>query len=152
MVEMDEFLRSRWFWWALALGLFALEAMLPGTFMLWLGFAAVGVGLVTLVFGGLELWMQWVLFSVLSMVAVAMGWRWRRTHVDAPTDQPLLNRRAEQFVGRVVVLEGPLVNGSGRARLGDTLWSVSGPDLPGGARVRITAADGSRFVVVPVEL
>jgi len=144
-------MRSSWFWWALALALFAAEAMLPGTFMLWLGFAAVGVGVITLLFGGIELWVQWVLFSLLAMVAVAAGWRWRRTHADSPTDQPLLNRRAEQYVGKVVVLEGPLVNGSGRARVGDTLWSVSGPDLPGGSRVRIAAAEGSRLVVVPAE-
>lgn len=148
---MDEFLRSSWFWWALALALFAAEAMLPGTFMLWLGFAAVGVGLVTLVASGLELWVQWVIFSLLSMVAVAIGWRWRRTHVDTPTDQPLLNRRAQQYVGQVVTLEGPLVNGVGRAHVGDTLWTVAGPDLPGGARVRITGAVGSRLTVIPAE-
>ena len=148
---MDEFLRSSWFWWALALGLFALEAMMPGAFMLWLGFAAVGVGLVTLVFDGFALWQQWVLFSLLSLVAVGLGWRWRRRTPDAPTDQPALNRRAEQYIGRVVTLEGAIVNGLGRAHVGDTLWPVAGPDLPTGSRVRITGANGSRFTVTPAE-
>ena len=148
---MDEFLRSSWFWWAFALGLFALEAMMPGAFMLWLGFAAVGVGLVTLVFDGFLLWQQWVLFSLLSLVAVALGWRWRRRTPDSPTDQPSLNRRAEQLVGRVVTLESAIVNGQGRARVGDTLWSVAGPDLPTGTSVRITGAQGSRLTVAPVQ-
>src|SRR5690606_25974898 len=148
---MDEFLRSSWFWWAFALGLFALEAMLPGAFMLWLGFAAVGVGLVTLVFDGMALWQQWVLFSLLSLVAVSLGWRWRRRTPDSPTDQPALNRRAEQLVGRVVTLESAIVNGLGRARVADTLWTVMGPDLASGTHVRITGADGSRLQVVAAD-
>jgi inner membrane protein len=35
-----------WTWFALALVLFALEALRPGRFALWLGFAAVLVGVV----------------------------------------------------------------------------------------------------------
>ena len=35
-----------WIWFALALVLFAVEALRPGRFALWLGFAAVLVGIV----------------------------------------------------------------------------------------------------------
>ena len=148
---MDELLRSSWFWWALALALFAAEALLPGTFMLWLGFAAAGVAVIVLVVE-LPLWGQWVVFSLLSLLSVWLGWRWRGRHPDeAPTDQPLLNRRAQQYIGRVVQLEGAIVNGNGRAHVGDTLWSVVGPDLPSGSRVRIVDAQGPRLVVEPAE-
>ena len=37
---------TSWVWFALALLLFAVEALRPGKFALWLGFAAVLVGLV----------------------------------------------------------------------------------------------------------
>ena len=50
-----DWMQSAWFWWALALALFALEALAPGAFMLWLGFAAAAAGLVQLLFPDLGL-------------------------------------------------------------------------------------------------
>jgi membrane protein implicated in regulation of membrane protease activity len=37
---------TSWMWFALALLLFAIEALRPGRFALWLGFAAVLVGII----------------------------------------------------------------------------------------------------------
>lgn len=58
------------------------------------------------------------------------------------TDQPDLNRRPDQLVGRSVVVEEAIVHGRGKVRVGDTLWLVQGPDAPAGAEMRVTAADG----------
>jgi inner membrane protein len=49
-------------------------------------------------------------------------------------------------VGRVFVLEQPIVNGVGKLRIDDTLWDVDGPDLPTGARVKVTGLNGMRLV------
>ena len=43
-----------WSWWLLGLVLIILEMLLPGTFMLWLGMAALGVELVVLLFPALD--------------------------------------------------------------------------------------------------
>lgn len=59
------------------------------------------------------------------------------------TDQPDLNRRSAQLVGRVVVIEEAIAHGRGKARLGDTLWVVEGPDAPAGVEMRVTAAQGA---------
>lgn len=59
------------------------------------------------------------------------------------TDQPDLNRRPDQLIGRVVVVEEPIVHGRGRVRLDDTLWIADGPDAPAGAEMRVTAAQGA---------
>jgi membrane protein implicated in regulation of membrane protease activity len=59
------------------------------------------------------------------------------------TDQPDLNRRPEQLVGRVLVVEEAIDSGRGKVRAGDTLWPVQGPDAPPGAEVRVTAAHGT---------
>ncbi len=59
------------------------------------------------------------------------------------TDQPDLNRRPDQLVGRVAVVEEPIVHGRGRVRLDDTLWMADGPDAPAGAEMRVTAARGA---------
>jgi len=145
---MDDIIRTSWFWWAFAFLLYAAEALLPGIYLLWLGFAATAVAVVTLVLD-LPIWIQWSLFSVFSLASLYFGWRWKKSHQSSPTDKPLLNRRAQQYVGRVVTLETAIQNGRGRAHVDDTLWRVSGPDLPAGTQVRITGAEGARFTVEP---
>jgi membrane protein implicated in regulation of membrane protease activity len=146
-MSMD-WMGSDWFWWAFALALFALEALLPGTFMLWLGFAALGTGVVHWLAPGLEPTGQWFVFAVLGLVAVGIGWWLRKFRPSPESDQPLLNRRADQLVGRVFPLESAIVDGRGRLKIGDAYWSTQGPDLPAGTRVRIDAVDGMLLRVV----
>src|SRR5262249_60004346 len=66
----------------------------------------------------------------------------------AASDQPLLNRRSEQQIGKVATLTEPIKDGQGRVRIGDTIWRVTGPDLPAGAQVRVTAATAAGLELV----
>ncbi|WP_433852160.1 NfeD family protein [Stenotrophomonas nitritireducens] len=133
-------------WAALAVILFAAEAMAPGAFMLWMGLAATAVFLVVWAYDGLAVLMQVVLFVVLSFVSIQVYRTWFRRRA-RPSDQPLLNRRAEQMVGRVVVLDQAIANGTGRAKVDDAFWVVAGPDLPAGSHVRVVAVDGMTLKV-----
>lgn len=133
-------------WAAVALVLFALEALAPGAFMLWLGFAATVVFLGVLAVPGIPLLGQAAAFVVLSFVSIQVYRSWFRRGEPA-SDQPTLNRRAEQLVGRVVPLERGIVNGRGRVQIADAFWDVSGPELPAGAAVRIVAAHGMTLEV-----
>jgi len=133
-------------WAALALLLFAAEALAPGAFMLWLGFAAVAVFVVVLLVPGIPLLAQAAAFVVLSFVSIQVYRRWFRNRTPR-NDQPALNRRAVALVGRVVPLEQGIVNGSGRVQIADAFWDVSGPDLPAGTVVRVVAAHGMTLVV-----
>lgn len=133
-------------WAAVALVLFALEALAPGAFMLWLGFAAAAVFLGVLLVPGLPLLAQAAAFVVLSFVSIQVYRSWFRRREPA-SDQPMLNRRAEQLVGRVVPLERGIANGRGRVQIADAYWDVSGPELPAGAAVRIVAAHGMTLEV-----
>lgn len=63
------------------------------------------------------------------------------------SDDPNLNRRGEQLVGRAGVVVEPIVGGRGRVRLGDTLWTAEGADAPEGAIVRVTEARGTVLLV-----
>lgn len=136
-----EWMNSDWFWWGLALALFALEAVLPGTFMLWLGFAALGTGVVHFIAPGVGLGVLWIVFAVLSLVAVWIGWEVRKRRAPRASDQPLLNRRGEQLIGRVFPLDAEIRDGRGRVKIGDAFWIAEGPDLPAGTRVRVHAVD-----------
>lgn len=147
---MSEWMASSWFWWSIALLLLAAEAMLPGAFMLWLGAAAVATALVVLLVD-IPIVGQWVLFSLLGLVAVGIGWRYRSRNEPAPSDQPLLNQRAQQLIDRVFVLDSAISNGRGRLKIGDAFWTAEGEDLPVGTRVRVIAVNGMVLKVRAVE-
>ena len=133
-------------WAAVALLLFAAEAMAPGAFMLWLGFAAVAVFAAVLLVPGIPLLAQAAAFVALSFVSIQVYRRWFRKR-EKPSDQPALNRRTAALVGRVVPLERAIVDGHGRVQIADAFWEVSGPDLPAHAHVRVVGADGMTLQV-----
>lgn len=137
------------FWAVLALVLIGLETLAPGILLLWLGFAAAGVFLLVLTGIELSVPMQTLAFVVLSFVSVGVFFRYFRKH--GVTDQPLLNRRQEQLVGKHLNLESAIVNGDGRVKIGDAFWPVQGPDMPQGALVRVIAVDAGVLRVLPAE-
>jgi membrane protein implicated in regulation of membrane protease activity len=137
-------------WAVLALVLIAAETIVPGAFLMWLGFAAGVMFLVVLGVPGLPLLAQAVMFTVLSFLFVYLYRRWFRDR-DRRTDQPALNRRTAALIGRVVTLERAIVQGRGRVQIADAFWEVTGPDSPGGTSVRIVGADAMTLQVEPVE-
>ena len=133
-------------WAAIALLLFAAEAMAPGAFMLWLGFAAVVVFAIVLLFSGIPVLAQAAIFVVLSFVSIQVYRRWFRKR-EKPSDQPALNRRTVALIGRVVPLERAIVDGHGRVQIADAFWTGEGPDMPAGTQVRVVAVDGMSLKV-----
>lgn len=130
-----------WNWWLLGVVLMAIEAIAPGFFFLWMGVAALLVGLLLTL-----LPMAWtyqvLLFAVLSVGSI-VAWRLRLRRHPTQTQDSLLNRRGHQYVGRVFTLEAPVVNGYGKIRVDDSTWKVAvNQDCPAGARLRIVGADG----------
>ena len=134
-----------WLWFVVAAVFLLLELMSPGVFMLWLGLAAILIGIISLAMV-LSWQAQLIAFAVLSIVCIPM-WRYFARKVERPVDRPFLNRRAEGYVGRVFTLEKPIVDGVGTIRIEDTVWRVSGPNLPAGSRVKVARADGADLAV-----
>ncbi|HYB09851.1 MAG TPA: NfeD family protein [Alphaproteobacteria bacterium] len=137
-----------WHWWVLGALLLALEAMAPGAIFLWPGISAGIVGLLLLAFGDISIEAQIVVFAILSLVTV-VGWRAYLRWRPVGTDDPRLNRRGEQYVGREFTLAEPIVNGRGRVRIDDTQWRVEGPNSDAGTTVRVTAVNGAILIVKP---
>jgi membrane protein implicated in regulation of membrane protease activity len=136
-------------WASVALVLIAAETLIPGAFLLWLGFAAAAVWAV-LFFVPLEPLWQVITFVVLAFVSVGIYVKFVRGQ-EKESDQPLLNRRGEQLVGQVFLLEQAIVDGRGRLKIGDAFWVAEGPDLPQGQRVRVVAARNMSLQVLPVD-
>ena len=138
------------FWAALALVLIGLETMAPGILLLWLGFAAAGV-FVLLVLGlKLSILTQTLAFVALSFISVGIYFRYFRKSGES-SDQPLLNLKQEQMIGKQINLETAIVNCEGRVKIGDAFWQVQGPDLPQGALVRVVSVDSAVLRVLPAE-
>lgn len=137
-------------WAGLSLLLIAAETLIPGAFLMWLGFAAGVMFLLVLAIPGIPLLAQAVLFTALSFVFVFIYRKWFRER-DQVSDQPALNRRTAQLVGRQVVLERGIVQGRGRVQIADAYWDVTGPDLATGTNVVITGAEGMTLQVRAVE-
>src|SRR2546421_10946888 len=139
---------GKWNWLILAGVFFVIELVAPGAFMLWLGLSALLVGIISRV----VIWpwqYQLVAFAVFALASIPL-WRHFARSVEKPGDQPFLNRRADAFIGREFTLEKPIVAGSGTVKIDDTIWRLSGPDCPGGSRVKVVRADAATLVVVPV--
>ena len=149
-MQVIDFIASNgpWAWIVAGLILLALELVLPGGFLLWMGISGVITGLVAL-FQPIGWPLQWLIFGVLSLVSIGIWVRWTRSR-QTPTDRPYLNRRADHFIGQEAVLEQAIEQGFGRIVLGDTVWRVSGSDLPVGRRVRIVGNEGAVLKVEAV--
>jgi hypothetical protein len=87
------------------------------------------------------------MFAVLALVSCFVYWKFVRAAIDEPSQRPLLNRRAEQLIGRRYVLDTEIVNGQGKASVGDSHWLVEGPDLPAGTTVEVVSVVGATLKV-----
>lgn len=136
-----------WHWLILGFALIALEVVVPGTFLMWPGIAAVLTGVLAYAAPALPWQAYAAVFAVLTVLCALAGRRlYARLHqpVDA---EPALNRRAQGYVGSEHTLASPILDGQGRLKLGDGTWKVVGPDLPTGARIRIVGVDGNALKV-----
>ncbi len=130
-----------WHWWIVGGVMLLIEVIAPSFYFLWLAIAAAAVGLVMLLVPGLGWQYQIIIFSGLSIISIAL---FRRYQHDNPviTDQPALNRRGEQYIGRTFTLQEPITNRAGKLRVDDTSWRITGDDLPAGTQIVVTGADG----------
>ena len=135
-----------WHWVVLGAILAIGEVFIPSAILIWCGAAALVLGL--------ALWMlpqigwEWQLaaYIVLAPAAVTIGLAQRRRSAK-PDLRPEVNLGTARFVGQRAILDGPIVAGRGSAKLGDTVWPVTGPDLPAGTTLTVTGTDGVTLTV-----
>jgi len=132
-----------WIWVLLGLALLGLEVLTPGGFyVLFFGVGALVVGsLVGLGYGG-PLWAQWLLFSVISIVTLALFRQRVLRLLDDRKPAPAM----DTLEGEVAVLLEDLAVGTiGKAELRGTVWTAQNVDdrlLARGQRARVSQVDG----------
>ncbi len=139
-----------WVWLLLGLVLFLGEVVTPGGFyMIFFGVGALVVG----VLAGFDLagplWFQWILFSVVSIVAL---WLFRERLVEMT--RPQNRKEVDSLVGETaVVLEEIPPGAIGKAELRGTPWSarnIGGRPLAKGERSKVERVEGLMLWVSPV--
>lgn len=139
---------SPWGWLSLAAIAAGLEILLPGAYLIWVALAALGTAATAALFnltldGQLGAFALWIVFSLL----LSRKYNPNRLR---PSDDPLLNRRAERLAGSSAIVSQDIQGGRGRVRLGDSEWLAEGPDAAEGSTVRVVGADGTVLKVEPV--
>jgi membrane protein implicated in regulation of membrane protease activity len=131
-------------WMLFGAALLVVEVMIPGSFfVLFFGIGAIVVGALVGIGAAAEPWLQWLLFSVVS-VGSLVGFRSRLL-------SSLQHSRAstigtDTFVGESATLLDDLEPGAvGRAELRGSVWSVRSHDdirIARGHRCRVERVDG----------
>ncbi|MDR7035451.1 membrane protein implicated in regulation of membrane protease activity [Methylobacterium sp. BE186] len=132
-----------WAWILAGLLLMGTELALPGVFLVWLGLAALLTGLLAALVT-LPWQAQLLVFAGLAVVSVALASRLTKRPISG------LNRADRGLIGREGMLTTDIVGGTGTICFDDTLWRITGPDLPAGSRVRVTGMTGTMLTVAAV--
>jgi hypothetical protein len=138
-----------WHWLAGGLALMVAELVTPsGFFIIFFGLGAVTVGLLA----GLQMvttgWMQWLLFSVFSVLylVVFRGRLQARVQIPPPPN-------VDSLVGVLAIVQERLLPGVvGKVEVRGSSWSArntSEVTLDVGQRARVAAVDGLTLTVVP---
>ena len=96
-----------WHWLILAVALIILEILIPGAYFLWMGISAAAVGGVMFIFPQMPILVQVLIFAILSVITVMMYRSYQKKN-PVITDEPALNRRAEQYIGQSFTLSEPM--------------------------------------------
>jgi hypothetical protein len=124
------------------------EILAPGFFLMWLGLAAILVGLLVWALP-ISLPLQVALFAIISVLSVYAGKRFLKTN-PILSDDPALNDRGARLAGEIVTVVEAISNGTGRVKIGDSVWIARGADTAVGLTVRVTGADGAVLLVETV--
>ena len=145
MPHWVEALEPHWAWLSLGVLLVALEILVPGFFLIWLGLAALATGVIAWIIAP-SVPIQLGLFAIFSFVALIGARQWLQKNPVESSD-PLLNQRGQRLIGEVLTLTQAIENGRGRAKVGDSIWSVRGPEAAQHAKVRVIGVDGGTLLV-----
>lgn len=138
-----------WLWVGLGLVLAAVELATPGGFfVIFFGVAAIVVGLAELVGLGLPLWLQWLAFPVLAIVALRLFRRPLLARLESSSPAEV-----DALVGEVAMPVAAIEPGHhGRAELRGTEWAahnVSPAPLAPGQRCLVVAVNGLQIDIRP---
>lgn len=142
------------FWnWLILMCLFlVVEVFSFSFFFIFWAMAAAAVAIITIFIPDLSLPWQALWFALLSIIGIGLWWRlaknWQKNNND---EAGKLNNRGKQLIGRVLVLQVPIINGSAHMQIDDSLWILRGEDMPAGSSVVVVQVNSMELEVARME-
>ena len=142
-------------WWGwMIIGALLLGAELMGVdaafYLVFIGFAALLVGLAELAGAGLEVWVQWIVFAALAAVSMVLF----RKKLYAKLRGDGVGYQTGP-AGEIVTVDNALEPGqSGRLSYRGTDWTIvnaGGASIGAGEQARIVAVDGLKLKLEPLD-
>jgi membrane protein implicated in regulation of membrane protease activity len=138
-----------WVWMLLGLLMFVTELVTPGGFyFMFFGIGAVIVGTLAGLNAAGPLWLQFILFSALSVVSL---WLFRGKLLQLTRGKPALD--VDSMVGETAVASDDIgVNGFGKVEMRGTSWNarnVGDKPLRRSDRARVERVEGLTLLVFP---
>lgn len=141
-----------WLWIVAGILLMISEFVVPGMFVIFIGFGSLVTGFISL-FIPLTTWEQLLIMALLSIVSILFGSAFiKRIFPSEVTQDPIIK---DEYRNEIVnVVSDILVNQKGgRIRYKGTEWDAISESarIPKGRRVRIISRDNLTFLVEPLE-
>ncbi len=136
-------------WLVLLIGFVVLEAVTVKLLCIWFAAGSLAAMVVSLLGGAM--WLQMLVFFVVSIVLFASLWPAAKKHLKPK----LVATNTDALVGRVcTVTETIDALDSGRVKVGDVTWSArceSAEVISAGTQVKILKIQGAKVLVEPVK-
>lgn len=145
-----------WHWLSFSIILILIELSFLGTyFLLCSGVAALGVAVMLFLVPALSWQAQLSLWGGISLILI-IGWSlYRKAHPNGAntTDEPFLNQRGAQYIGRILTLDKDIdAKQSVQIKVDDTYWSVQAmTPFAAGDRVRVVRVQSTILHVEAAE-
>ena len=133
-------------WIALLVVFVILEALTTQLTTIWFALGAVA-GIIAYIFDA-PIWMQWVIFTLVSLIALAVT----RPFVKKITNKQKTRTNADMVIGKIAVVETEINNAQaqGTVKVNGNVWtarSEKGDLIPKGSSVVILRIDGVKLIV-----
>ena len=138
-----------WSWMSLGVILMILELLIPGTFLIWFGLGAILTGLTVLMFSGLSVSAQLLIFVIMSLICVAFG-IFVYAKIFGPNKENDSNKKtgANRYIGSRFTVVDPIKNGRGKIAVGDSVWiALSDKDFKKGDEITVVGVKGTQLIV-----
>lgn len=117
-------------WLIIGVVLAILELIVPGTYLIWFGFAAIVMGGITYFVPDLSVMWQLIWLAILSLGFAVLGWKiYGKTIFKAivPEKYRDLNNPIAQLTGKIVQVVA-VKEGKYQVSVGDTVWTATSED------------------------
>ena len=137
-----------WGWMIAGAVIAALEILLPGIFLMWIGLGAFAVGVVLTRYPELPLAWQMLVFAVSMVSSLGIGF-WIQRRSGRSRKSKFLNRELKAMIGQRYVAIAPFTVGHGRIKVQDSSYAaVSDESIEAGEVVEVVAFEDGRPKVV----